>query len=350
MLLGHDTFVATLAMAKPALAEKSPLQALGYFWFDGENVHAYNDVLGVIAPAKTDFKAGIEGALLLGLLEHSSGDVSLQVENSVALLEVSGAVAKLPVLPWESHIWDSPGLPDGSNAIEYGEDFIAALAGVLISVGAGGPGVPPAGVSLVKEGGNLAFYASDGKSLSWARLPAPDVSDFGYVVLPGPFCEQLVKLRKGTLAWWKDGATVLTDNVQVFSKLVAVETLPNYADSIARYLAPGGKEHSAPVPVPPKLSPALERVMVLLGDRPELMEVSASEKVLKLALKVPAGQIKEEIALDKDHYASVRDIRFDPGLIKQIVGRANQFLVSPDCWAFLGAGDSGCLVASITKA
>lgn len=348
MILGRDAFVGALSLAKPALADKSPLPALTYFWFDGKSVLAYNDVLGVVAPAKTDFTGGLEGSLLLGLLEHSSGEISLGVENGSAALGVSGAKAKLPVLPWESHVWDAPAIPDTANLIEFGTDFAAALAGVLVSAGAGGQGAPPAGVTLAKEGDKIALYAADGRSLSWARLAVKDVGDFGHVVLPAPFCEQVVKLQSGVLSWWADGAAVDTENVQVFSRLVVVEKLPDYRAAVDRYLHPGA--NATVVPVPPRLTPALDRVLVLLGDRPDLMDVDVDGRILQVSLKVPAGQLKEEVPLDKDHWAAMRAIKFDPALVRQCLGRAEQFLISPGCLVLLGSGDSGCLIASVPKA
>ena len=71
MKLERKELLAALKACKPALAEKDPLTQLLCLWFSGQSLFAYNNVIGIDAPLETDFKGGVQGALLFGLVSNS---------------------------------------------------------------------------------------------------------------------------------------------------------------------------------------------------------------------------------------------------------------------------------------
>src|SRR6266446_7416930 len=150
MKINRQIFLGALKLASVALSNnKNQVEELNHFWFDGNHLSAFDDVLGVRVSFETEFKGGVKGDVLLGILENSRAkDVTIEQDDDKNLLikvnnhkskdesiKVGAARVKLALRPIEDWFW-KPGLPVdiGYNITD---EFLKGVDLTLLSVGTG---------------------------------------------------------------------------------------------------------------------------------------------------------------------------------------------------------------------
>src|SRR5260370_904174 len=109
--LPRKEFLEVLETTKPALSTKELIEELLHFWSDGKFITAYNDQsLGIQVPFESEFKGGIRGTIILGMLEHSRAkQIEMEIpEEGEATIKCGRARIKLPLLPPERAIFELP--------------------------------------------------------------------------------------------------------------------------------------------------------------------------------------------------------------------------------------------------
>src|SRR5258708_37719206 len=103
-------FLDILNIARPALASKDLVEELVCFWFVNDKVYAYNDVIGIQLPLKTDFTGGIRGSLILGLLDKSRAkDIFIEpINDGEMLLRAANTRLTMPLFEDKRSLWDVP--------------------------------------------------------------------------------------------------------------------------------------------------------------------------------------------------------------------------------------------------
>lgn len=94
--------VSTLKKVEPALSRKGLIEAFSYFWFDGENVTAYDDIIVLRTPCEWEVKGGIRGRELLSFLSTSEGSEKVAVHTeagNVIKIKTGGSPLTMTVLP-----------------------------------------------------------------------------------------------------------------------------------------------------------------------------------------------------------------------------------------------------------
>lgn len=343
MKLERDVLLAQLRILRPALADKSPVEGLNQIWFSGDKATAFNDIIAIEVPCESGVEGGVNGGTLLGMLEASAAkevEIGVNAKDGETLsLRAAGMKADFPILPLERAIFSFPAtLPKG---VDIDDALGGALKHVALALSSAGDNM---GVTFVVEGAQLATYATDGTTIAWARVPKPKGYAAKRLVLSPTFCDQLSALNEGgmSLSLMEDCA-VAVDNqsgVRLFGRLVEVAKDLDFA-GVVKTNVPNTK---SAVPLPDKLASALARAEVLVtGVQRTAVEVGVKKGVLRLHLKTDLGELSEAITLAGKHPDV--DSLFNGSFIARGLSRSKTFMVSDQCFAMLGEGDSGFLVA-----
>jgi hypothetical protein len=340
MKVDRESFLASVRILRPATADKSPIEGLTHVWFLGEVAFAYNDVIGIETPCAVQIDGGLLGSTLLGFLEKSTAkEVDIEATDKEAVIKQSGARVKLPVLALDRAVTPFPAeLGDPSCIIDAA--FRNALAHVMVSCS-------PSGVVLVPEEQELAFYTTDGLSLSWARIPLPD----GYVAerlsLSSTFCDQLLKIceEDAVLYLTVDSAIAVTaDGTRLFGRLLEQQRERDFAGTINANL-----EGPQPTPIPPSLGLVLERTQVLVISGQVAKVLATIEAgVMRLNLRTDRGDLAESLSLAKPHPAGKIEGVFDSAIVLRGLGGAERFLLNDRAFTLLGP-IGGYMAAAPTK-
>lgn len=340
MKMAREVLLRILNTAKPALASKNPLMELTHYWFDGEQVSAYDDVIGIQCALKTDFRGGVPGDLLLGVLEKSlSKEVSLDLAEDGKNLSVRAGSFRLDlaVLPIEDRVW-TPEPQDWQHAAKLSAEFVEALDLVMISVGDEKSGNPEQrGVTLIPQSGAVDLYSTDARSLSWVRVAVEEALwssfDLDRCIFPTPFCEQLIKIfdRERTLLVAGENAVHVQTYVGVdketgaqhqtllFARLVDDPAPVDFAGVVDKHLT---STHF--VPIPARLELALDRALVVLSRVGQNVpaQFSVENHGIFLEAETQLGRIEDGVSLEGEAVHPDISVKADPGLIRRaLAGR-----------------------------
>lgn len=327
-----------LAILMPAVAAASPVTQFMHIWFDGEKATAFNDVIGIEVPCELGLKGGLMGASLLGLLKHSAAkNAVFEDHETEVLLKLAGAKATLPILSADMAISPFPSELDGGFWVN--EHFKAALAHVLKSVTNEGF-YGNAGVTIMAEGKKLAFYTTDGKSISWARIALPKGCAVGRVSLCPVFCDRLLKEADDETNLYinsENAVAVAKSGLRLFGRVLeAVER--DFAGTINKMV---GAEAS---PLPAVLERCFDRALVLsLGEA--RVEAKVDKGLLRLFMKTDLGELNEVVKLEKPLPEEGSAV-LDATLVRRGMDGARTFLFTPGAFVLLGEDDRGYIAAS----
>jgi DNA polymerase III sliding clamp (beta) subunit (PCNA family) len=289
-IIDRATLLAKLDIAAPALASVGSIPTLQNFLFTGDKLVAYNDRIGIAVALPTDFTGAVQGSLLhkvVATLTHAeqielTGDQHLQI----------GAVghktaATNPVLPRAAfeQQFKMPCAPRSGYAPDPA--FFAAIDNCLQSVSVYATIAERLGVTFVPDNGRLLLYATDGGTISHARLPGhPEFKQ--RCTLPLEFCEQMLKLKDAhtkLLTLGRDHALFAADDTLLFGRLLAVEQPLDYARVVGRFL-PNAFPDGIPKPTAnerARIKVAFELAALMTdGKADERTDISISGGKLKL--------------------------------------------------------------------
>lgn len=341
MKTDREALLAQIKSLKPATADKSPIEGLTHVWFMGEVAFAYNDVIGIETPCALPINGGLLGSTLLGMLDKSTAqEVDIEANDKEAVIKQSGARAKLPLMSVERAITPFPDdMGDPSCVIDAA--FRKALSHVMISVSA-------SGVVLTPEEQELSFYATDGLTIAWARIPVPDGYSVDRIALSSHFCDQLLKLcndQDGALYLTAERAIAVTSNgTRLFGRLLEQQKRRDFAGVINASI-----EGPQPIPLPEKLKLVLERTQVLVVSG-QVAKVSATIEagVMRLSLRTDLGDLQEALALTKPHPSGTIECVFDSALLLRDFSRFDRFVMNDSGFSLL-CKEGGYITASPTK-
>jgi DNA polymerase III sliding clamp (beta) subunit (PCNA family) len=341
MKLPRIAFLKALNIAKPALASKELILEMTHYWFTGDSIIAYDDKIGIEVPFKTDFSGGLQGRLLLGILEKSAAKEVELIEgerNSEMVLRCGNARANLALLDPKRIIWQFPKY-DERDAFAVDKDFVSILSDMLICVGQNVSVPDTLGVTFepsYRDEEWLDLYSTDNSTIAWARLDLPQHYNAKRCCIPEEFCRQLIAIckSKGSMLVEDDCVMALLDEgVKLYGRLVDVPRPEDFAEKIDEVVPNPDRL----VEIPNRFKMAIERVSVVIEHIPgEPCEVSIDdENVLRLYAKaVDYGEIRDAIRLKGDHEEV--SSWFDPALIKRGVDNRTEMFISQDALVMRG--------------
>lgn len=344
MKIEREAFIGPLRLLRPALVDKSPVEGLNQIWLSGDTATAFNDIIAIEVALPMSVEGGVHGMTLLGMLEASTAkeiDIDKGNKDGDSLaLKSAGMKAELPLIPSDRAVFAFPEtLPEG---IVVDKALSAALKHVSLALSSGGDNM---GVTFVAEGAQLAVYATDGMTVAWSRLKKPKGYTAKRVVLSPTFCDQLSVLNEGGMSLaLTDDAAVAVDNQsgsRLFGRLVEVAKELDFAGTIKGNVP----TPASAVPLPERLANALDRAEVLVnGVARKPLRITIKQNVLRLYLKTDMGELSEALKIDGKHPDA--EGLFNGAFIRRALGRCDRFVLSSECFAMLGEGDSGFLVAA----
>jgi hypothetical protein len=379
--MDHDRLelLGILKAAQPALAEgNNQLQALSHFWFDGERVSAFDGMFGIRVDLETDFKGGVLGHLLVGVLEKSSDKIVAldevkkkrkDDENGNLVLTAGEGKFEFALKPIDSLLWN-PKVPT-KDVFDVTDDFIEAIESVLFSVGVGKVMSPEQkGVTVIQNGAHVDLYTTDTMAISQRRYPVGKgkalMAD-ERAIFPTLFCEQLCKVAKKGFKFVADSKAVYCTGqlgkdgpeILLFSELIDDEEPVPFDELMGKYLESADKTVSEPG----ELKSRLERAAVLLGDGYPIDLSIDDEGYMVLKGQSPFGRVDDELWAGKKHPPI--KVKVDVGLLKRgLTGEKNgaekeegepekkpkaaarRMAVTPDCVVITGPEDFWHVVAT----
>lgn len=333
MQVAREDFLAVTALVEPALASKDLMEELTHLWFSGETVTAFNDTICIEAPLQTEFKGGIRGSLLYGLLSNSRAKTVKFLEDHQAhemRLRAGAMRAKVPLLDPERSFFTCPRL-EADKAFKVTQDLLDGLRRVLVSTGTDVSVPDHLGVAFVVEGNILHLYTTDSKTISWARVELPKSYTAPRVCVPTVFCQQILQLcREGDLIQIKEDSVLAEtdDGIRMFSRLVNIERPRDYGKILEKKAPSKYRDHM--IPIPARLRLAIKRVCVVLeSGHPEPVKIALDEEYLKIESISSFGEVRDSIKLEKPHDEIVGHV--DPLLIQRSLDVCTEFLMAEEC-------------------
>lgn len=332
MKLERSALLSALEIAAPALATKEVIEQLCCFWFDGEQVIAYNEGLAIVAPFKSQLLGGIKGALMLGVLQNSRAkEVEIIATENVgggvtAELKAGRARLKLALLDTEGQPFHFPELRK-SKPSSLSASVLEALKAVKEYVGKGTAIPEQLGVTISRDSTQVHLYTFDDVTISWKSAAAPRDWFDETVIIPTFFVEQLVRLAddKTQLYLTKDAAIAITGKgVKIYAPIVEPAKKPYEFQKVA-------KEHlkqSDLVEIPNLLRLALERASVVLdGQKDNEMEMYVEKDrkgncILRLHAITPAGELNDRMTLEKQ--IPETSCKVNPTLLKRALEQCDR--------------------------
>jgi DNA polymerase III sliding clamp (beta) subunit (PCNA family) len=188
----REELMTKLDLLKASLSTSDIIPSLQYFYFDTDNIVAYNGT----QVAKINYQTGMDcllpGSMLLDVLKSFSSDtVSFDCKKDSVLIKSGSSRAKLNSLPKDSFIsFDL----DSSKTLEIPLtlDFIVGLEKCLVSLVDNIGITSMSGITLDVSPKFSALYSTDDSTISEYVLSDFSTKEFIKILLPKLFCEQII--------------------------------------------------------------------------------------------------------------------------------------------------------------
>jgi DNA polymerase III sliding clamp (beta) subunit (PCNA family) len=346
----REDFLKRLETVEPALADNNLVPILQHFWFDGERVMAYNDQIAISTPCPTSFKGAVQGSTILSLLKASTAtDVKLTAKDDALRIQVGRSDIKLGLRPVSDFIFEMPEPNEKANPLSA--DTSGALKRaiqVCMNSVSNDTSVPDQlGITLIPDGEDLHFYATNNKTLSYSFVTIPKMATgLERIILSGTFCQQLLRLTKTDdapiLELYKDRAMLVAGETILHGRLIFSSHPLPYEQIIERHLEKGIDKKL--VDIPNELDGILTRAMIITDgsstDR-TATDVVYDNGALWFDSKSDRGHIEDYIMIKHPDVTT----KIDPKLIKAGIGMFDKMLITNKA-AIMAGDDSYYLVSA----
>jgi hypothetical protein len=294
----RELLLNSLERLKPALG-RGNIPELQHFWCDGKKVAAYDGGIGIRADLSTEFKGGVPGAVLLGLLggSHIKEAVFNGPDKANAVgVSMGKAHAKLPLLPYDRQPWPfPPKVPTDAWSMNVTEGLFQSVKQVLLVKSAAPTRAEHHAVIFYTTNKGVYLYTTDDMSVARAYVAGIKLPDDKPVLIPRQFLEQVVKqCEVGTrLSVLKDCVLADGEELQIGSHMMEASDVLDLDALIAPYL-----KGEKPTPIPDGLKEALGRAQVV-GGKSALVKVSCEGSTMTVSGRYDYGEYTEDIQLDK---------------------------------------------------
>jgi hypothetical protein len=338
MQVNRKGLIEALEVCKPALSTVNRAIEMGHYWFDGQRVSAFNGHLTISAPFDLDLKGGIPSTILDWLGKTSGETVTLAPANNELKVSAGRARFTFPLLDPKRQI--IPEVPSLTDRLAINNDFVQALARVILSHDAKSSVPAKMGVFLTAPEDRMELYATDDLTLSVQLLDLPTnwpLEPEDFVVVPIGFIKQLMKFMPlASFYLTPNTVDLITDkDVRITGNLVGCPRIPNFANILDRY-------DDIEMPIPEEFDAALERVS--LGDGP--ITITINKEGMWLSCISRTSRIEEEIPLPSVSHPDIMN-KFDPKLLKRgIVGRTHLTMI-PNGLRLRGPNEYTHIIAAV---
>jgi DNA polymerase III sliding clamp (beta) subunit (PCNA family) len=255
MKISRAELSGAVGAVRPAVATRDLIPELTNVWFEKTKVWAYNDVIAIEVPLKTDLEGGVSAKVMCGCLDSSSAaDVTITLDKNSLKLKCGAADIKLPMVSMVKALWAWP--KEKATWTIPGEPIAEAFKYALVSA------TDDYGV-LFKQGPKETFlYGTDGKTLTRYGMKV-EAAKAEQVMLPRAFCEQWLALsgeKAGTIGVRSNCVTSELEHGRLFGRILDRET-KDFDGVIAKFVAASKGNN---FPIPEDIASALARATILL--------------------------------------------------------------------------------------
>lgn len=321
--------IEKLETVSPALAANTTIEIMMHYWFTGERLAAYNDQIAMTVPLKTEFSGAVPKHLLSLLQATGFEEISLSSEAGALTLKVGKKLqSKLPMLPPASFndVFQMP-KSKVTELAEY-DEFLDALETCAMSVSDDMTRPEYLGITVIKREKELHLYATNGATLSHARISNkgwPSLSKD--VILPTAFCSQAIRLLKTKPAKvrvgvFDDHAMLVSGDTVLFGRLIDSSRNVNFPGVFERHF-PSGNEKRL-IDMPKGFANVLDRAIIIAdaGGKPRTM-FRVAGKNLDVFSKTDRGEVRDKLAsieqADVEITTNPKNIRSGVGTFKSIL-------------------------------
>ena len=303
MQVSRKELLAALEPLKPAFAGRSVVTALTHIWFDGDYAYAHDGGVGARTALKTDFKLGVPGGLLLGLLGQSGpDDITLTEAGAALTLKAGRSNVKLATLPLDQRVWPYPekaiGKPVASLKVTKG--FMSALKRVFVIRPATPKRMEHHAVCVFGIGDDeMDLFTTDSATLAVMSLAEPLLGKADAIAIPRSFAEQLAtncqydkELKMYADHFVVDASPTLTLYSNVYDTADLLD-LPSFAEKYSNDKA------APPFEIPKEFAAALERVVLMAGLEDAAVSLQTGGKSLGMTGAFKLGELAEEFEVSK---------------------------------------------------
>lgn len=328
-----------LTEVRPALGTGSLVPAFGYFWFDKQDISAYDGGLGIRLDYDTELECGVPGKPLLDLLKTSTlKDVFLDIVEGSLVLQMGKAKVKLTTLPLEQRTWPFTSvLPKKSTkTLTLSEGILAALKRTGLVTPSKRTQVLHHGVVAVVQKSGLEFYATDSRTIMRIQLDEKAAVGFDRVLLPWGFIDSILKFKAGTkLHILPDCLMAQANGALVCSNLRSLSEAMDIVEVTRPHL--NGKQA---LPTPATLAATVQRAKILAGGDEALLNLSLKDSNLRVKGEWATGSINENMSL-KEVAAAEVVANFPANLIERGLDGTDSFSISKNSMVLYGnTGDA----------
>jgi hypothetical protein len=331
MKIPRIEFLEALNTVKPALASKDLIEELTLLWFDGKTVMAYNDAeLGIQVPLGVDFKGGVRGSLLLGLLSNSRAkEIELTPDGDFIALKAARTRASLDLYEVGRSVWKFP-TPDSKKSFRLSQRVLDGLKYVLIATGKDTTTPETLGVTVYMDGESLDLFSTDADTIAADHFKLKGQHTCEHVILPTAFCEQVLRLcDDGSFLEFKKDCVLAINKAgaMIYARTIRAPKRFEFFDMVNKY---DDFPKAARFEIPERLSLALDRMGVLFdGMNNETMLVKIGDGVMRMEAHVKSrGDLKDSVVIPDD--VPPVSFRTEPGRLKRALDLATHMVCTED--------------------
>lgn len=313
----RNELLNTLSVVEPALAATDLLPVLTHFWFTGDEVMAYNDVIALSTPFETEFRAAIKGSVLKAMLSKASHkDVELNIGDDEATVKCGRVKMTMPILSDESFLFEFPEVDEDDIISVDPEQFARGLDVCLQSLGAHISEPERKGVMIdAASKKSLNLYSTDSVTMSHAVVSTKKPHGVKHhFTISESFCEIAVKLmkKKGgkdfTLYAAEDYVLLhMADETRLYGRILDDANPPKFSKVLNDYM-PGDADNML-MDIPKGFDRLLDRAFIVVSkalDPVTTLSVAPSKRgkdgsVLRLHAKSENGDVRDSLALSASH-------------------------------------------------
>lgn len=324
--------VTKLEIVSRALSDNDLVPIFKCFCFDGKNVSAYNDAIGIVAECQTDEAFAVNGQTLLGLLKNSQGEeVTLHLEDEDTVVKAGKSTFRLPYQIKDEFLFVEPDLEEFNvKLLPVLSDMLKGMEACLLT--SSRDTTQTALMGLCLSGGSI-FYSCDGDALSRYTTPFKANPKIPSFILPNSFCEAVIKTASDSqsevtsIILNKDWAkATLASGYVIYGRLIETDTPLDHEAEIKNTL----KLEPTFVKVPAGLNEALSRARVVADHESAKTVFTIKGGWLRLLTDTHTGVVRDTIAMKHSEI----EVNVSAALIQRAISLCDEMAVLENCCAF----------------
>lgn len=347
MDFNREEFKGMLDVAKLAIDQRDFIPILSHFCFTGRDLIAYNDLIGVRVPCKSNFICALQATTLLRLVNSTqAAEISIGFTGDTAYLKTGkagkGMRARLPYIGEEGFFFKWPSVKKmESYKLTEGQakSFIRGLRLCLTSVGE--QNITQMGVVINGTPTKTLLNSTNNKAISRysmkLKLPC-----FKNAILPESFCKAVIKagdtygLEGVTVRYAKEFAIIeFGDACSVYTKMLPNKDPLDFQKVIRAHLP---SDYKARVrKFDKELEESFHRALIILSNElTKTVDVHVDANVVTVGARSSLGKLKSSAVFS--HGLGKFSFRVDAEFAMQAIENTDHVFFSEKAIIFFKGG------------